>query len=44
MMLAEEPTAASLISQALNIAQNVALRTSQLTAMNVLSGAVALEF
>ena len=42
-MLSEEPTAASLISQALNTAQNVALRTSELTALKVLSGAVALE-
>ena len=42
-MLVEEPTAASLISQALNSAQQMALRTSELTALNVLSGAVALE-
>ena len=42
-MLVEEPTAASLISQALNSAQSMALRTSELTAVNVLSGAVALE-
>ena len=41
-MCVEEPTAASLISQALNSAQNMALRTSELTAVNVLSGAVAL--
>ena len=41
-MLVEEPTAASLISQALNTSQNMALRTSELTALNVLSGAVAL--
>ena len=41
-MLVEEPTAASLISQALNSAQNMALRTSELTAVNVRSGAVAL--
>ena len=41
-MLVEEPTAASLISQALNKAQSMALRTSELTALNVLSGAVAL--
>ena len=41
-MLVEEPTAASLISQALNSSQDMALRTSELTALNVLSGAVAL--
>ena len=41
-MLVEEPTAASLISQALNKVQSMALRTSELTALNVLSGAVAL--
>ena len=41
-MLVEEPTAASLISQALNKAHIMALRTSELTALNVLSGAVAL--
>ena len=39
----EEPTACSLISQALNAAQGMALRTSELTAMAVLSGAVALQ-
>ena len=37
---AEEPTACSLISQALNKAQSVALKTSALTAMAVLTGAV----
>ena len=42
-MLVEEPTAASLISQALNKAHSMALRTSELTALNVLTGAVALE-
>ncbi|MDA8584454.1 hypothetical protein N9L68_09455 [bacterium] len=41
-MLVEEPTAASLISQALNKAHSMALRTSELTALTVLSGAVAL--
>ena len=41
-MLVEEPTAASLISQALNKAQSMCLRTSELTALNVLSSAVAL--
>ena len=41
-MLVEEPTAASLISQALNKAHSMALRTSELTALNVLTGAVAL--
>ena len=39
----EEPTACSLISQALNSGQNVALQTSELTAMAVLSGAVTKE-
>ena len=42
-MLVEEPTAASLISQALNKANSMALRTSELMALNVLTGAVALE-
>ena len=42
-MLVEEPTAASLISQALNKAQSMALRTSELTALNVLTSAVALQ-
>ena len=42
-MMVEEPTAASLISQALNIGHHLALRTSELTAMSVLSGAVAFE-
>ena len=41
-MLFEEPTAATLISQALNTAHNIAIRTSELTAVSVLSGAVAL--
>ena len=41
-MFVEEPTAASLISQALNSAQNMALHTTELTAVHVLSGAVAL--
>ena len=41
-MCVEEPTAASLISQALNSAQHMALHTSELTAVHVLSGAVAL--
>ena len=36
----EEPTACSLISQALNKAQSMALKTSELTAMAVLTGAV----
>ena len=39
----EEPTACSLISQSLNNAHQMALRTSELTAMAVLTGAVALE-
>ena len=38
-MMEEEPTAASLSSQALNTAKNMLLRTSELTALNVLSGA-----
>ena len=42
-ILVEEPTAASLISQALNKAHSMALRTSELTALNVLTGAVALQ-
>ena len=42
-MLVEEPTAASLISQALNKVQSMALRTSELTALNVLTGAVTLR-
>ena len=42
-MMVEEPTAASLISQALNTGHQLALRTSELTAVSVLSGAVALE-
>ena len=41
-MLIKEPTAASLISQALSTAHNVAIRNSELTAVCVLSGAVAL--
>ena len=41
-MLVEEPTAGSLISQALNKAQSMALRTSELTELNVLSDAIAL--
>ena len=41
-MLVEEPTAASLISQALNSPQNMAARTSELTALSELSGAVGL--
>ena len=42
--MVEEPTAASLISQALNSSQDMALRTSEVSAMSVLSGAVALAF
>ena len=42
-MMEEEPTAASLISQALNTGHHLALRTSELTAMSVLAGAVAFE-
>jgi hypothetical protein len=36
----EEPTAASIISQALNSAQELALRTSELTAVAVLKGEI----
>ena len=43
-MCIEEPTAGSLISNAINNAQNMALRTSELTAMAVLTGAVTLEY
>ena len=39
----EEPAACSLISQALNSGQTLALRTSELTALAVLSGTVTLE-
>ena len=39
-MVVEEPTAASLISQALNTAHSMALHTSELTALSVLPGAV----
>ncbi len=42
-MYKEEPTACSLISQALNSGQQLALRTSELTALAVLTGAVGLE-
>ena len=42
-MCVEESTAASLISQALNNAHQLAFRTSELTAMAVLRGAVSLE-
>ena len=39
----EEPFACSLISQALKSGQTVSLRTSELTALAVLSGTVTLE-
>jgi hypothetical protein len=42
-MCKEEPTACSLISQALNSGQNLALQTSELTALAVLTGTVTLE-
>ncbi len=42
-MHVEEPTACSLISQALNKGQQVALRTTELTALAVLTGAVTRE-
>ena len=43
-IMEEEPSAASLISQAINIGNHLALRTSELTAMSVLAGAAAFEF
>ena len=42
-MLLEEPEAASLISQALNKGQEAACRTSELTALAVLTGTIALH-
>ena len=42
-MYKEEPTACSLISQALNSGQQLALQTSELTALAVLTGTVTLE-
>ena len=42
-MMLEEPTAASLISNALNKGQEAALRTSELTAVAVLTGAVTMQ-
>ena len=39
----EEPAACTLISQALNSGQALALRTSEFTALAVLSGTVTLE-
>ena len=42
-MVLEEPTAASLISNALNKGQEAALRTSELTAVAVLTGAVTMQ-
>ena len=42
-MLVEEPDAASLISQALNKGQEAACKTSELTALAVLTGAVTLQ-
>ena len=42
-MYVEEPSACSLISQALNHSQQVALKTSELTALAVLTGAVGRE-
>ena len=39
----EEPTAASTISQALNVAQEVALRTSELTAISILKGEMVVQ-
>ena len=41
-MMVEEPTAASLISQALNAGHHFALRTSELSAMSVLAGTVTI--
>ncbi len=40
----EEPQACSLISQALNCGNEVALKTTELTALAVLTGAVGLEY
>mgnify|MGYP005671993335 CR=1 FL=1 len=40
----EEPTASCLISQALNSGQQLALHTSELTALAVLTGSVSLEY
>ena len=42
-MMLEEPNAASLISNALNKGQEAALRTSELTAVAVLTGAVTMQ-
>ena len=42
-MYTEEPTACSLISNALNSGHNLALQTSELTALAVLTGTVTLE-
>ena len=39
----EEPTAASVISQALNKGQEVALRTTELTAVAVLKGEIMVQ-
>ena len=39
----EEPTACSVISQALNKGQQLALKTTEMTAMAVLTGAIGLE-
>ncbi len=40
----EEPQACSLISQALNCGNEVALKTTELTALAVQTGAVGLEY
>ena len=42
-MYKEEPTACSMISQALNKGQQLALKTTELTAVAVLTGAIGLE-
>jgi hypothetical protein len=42
-MDAEEPTAASVISQALNTGQDLALRTTELTAVAVLTGEIIVQ-
>ena len=42
-LVQEEPGAASLISQALNTGNQIALRTTELTALSVLSGECALQ-
>ena len=40
----EEPRACSIIAQALNKGQSMALRTTELTALNCLTGEITLQF